>query len=182
MVENSTTEPGTPLSPSAFSGTTFQYQANDDVELESFDPEAQSLTHESVSVLTRLRNRIPPAWKPGTLNKQRIRRPVEKHPDGFSRFAAWMDCDENFLIARRYGWLHNRVMLFRSSELHELEMELNSVDDELLRAKDYGALKDHESFRHGDAGEVRAKLIQEIDEKLEQYGKLCSHFRFVRGA
>lgn len=173
MAHNSPLEANTPLSPcspSALSGTTFEYQHNDDIELESRDAEAQRSTPKRESLLNRLGMTIPPHWKPGNLNEHRIHRNVEQYPIGFAKFAAWMNCDENFLIARRYGWLHNRVMMFRSSELHELELTLESVDEELRGEGKYDALRDHESFKYGEAGVRRTQLIQDIDDKLAQYG------------
>jgi hypothetical protein len=38
---------------------------------------------------------------------------VDDHPNGYPRFAAFMNSDENFLMCRKYGFLHNRVLLYR---------------------------------------------------------------------
>lgn len=174
-------EPGTPLSPfspSTLSGLTAGYQHDEGlgIELDPRENEAQERKPERESVLSRLRRLsaglsidIPPHWKAGNINKQRIKRSVEDYTDGFPRFAAWMNCDVNFLLARRYGWLHNRVLMFRQSELNELEEELDELDLGLKDSVDSDALVDHQSFAEGDAGVIRKRLIQRIDEKLVEY-------------
>lgn len=165
-----------PCSPSALSGLTFANH-HEDIELGSRDEEAQEAKPKRANVLGKLHRMsaglsfgIPPHWKPGAVNERREYRPVDEYPDGFPRFAAWMNCDVNFLLARRYGWLHTRVMMFRQSELHDLEVELNAIDEQLLEEDDTDALADHQSFAFGEAGKVRTKLMQRIDDKLEEYG------------
>lgn len=173
------------LSPSRLAGLTVPYQQPpaEDIELEPRDVEALEPKPRRKSVFSRLYNSpsylsrtIPAHWKAGNINKRRINRPVEDHPNGFPRFAAWMNCDENFLLARRYGWLHNRVIMFRQSELHELEQELVDTDKELEDAGDTDALTGHDSFAFGEAGAERKKILQAIDDKLVEYGEsLCQN-------
>lgn len=152
--------------------TTSSLSSQDSVDLES-----QSATTRRPSVIGVLRklsstfsDQIPPHWKANHINEKRDARSLEDYPAGFPRFAAWMNCDENFLMTRRYGWLHNRVMLYRQSELRELETQLQMCDAGDHEDQD-PALRDHRMFARGDAGEYRKKLMQQIDEKLEQYGK-----------
>lgn len=186
MANNTDQKPGNPLStlsPDRLAGLTVPYQQSptEDIELEPRAIEALEPKPRRKSVFSRLYNfpsyisrTIPAHWKAGNINKHRINRPVEHHPNGFPRFAAWMNCDENFLLARRYGWLHNRVIMFRQSELHELEQELVDTDKELEDAGDTDALTGHDSFAFGAAGAKRKKLIQAIDDKLVEYGESLS--------
>lgn len=186
MADNTDQKPGTPLSPLSIgrlAGLNVPYQQPppEDIELEPRDAEALEPKPRRKSVFSRLYNfpsylsrTIPAHWKAGNINKHRINRPVEHHPNGFPRFAAWMNCDENFLLARRYGWLHNRVIMFRQSELHELEQELVDTDKKLEDTKDTDALTGHYSFAFGPAGAKRKKLIQAIDDKLAEYGESLS--------
>ncbi|PPJ50711.1 hypothetical protein CBER1_07695 [Cercospora berteroae] len=149
----------------------------------SVDLESQSATTRRPSVINVLRkfsstfsDQIPPHWKPNHINEKRDTRSLEDYPKGFPRFAAWMNCDENFLMTRRYGWLHNRVMLYRQSELRQLEIKLQLCDEGDEESKD-PALVDHRMFARGDAGEYRKELIQQIDEKLEQYDSIVRRVR-----
>lgn len=168
--------------PSAVDGTasehdvTSTHTSSSHSPQDSIDLESQSATTRRPSVINVLRkfsstfsDQIPPHWKPNHINEKRDTRSLEDYPKGFPRFAAWMNCDENFLMTRRYGWLHNRVMLYRQSELRQLEIKLQLCDEGDDESKD-PALVDHRMFARGDAGEYRKELIQQIDEKLEQYG------------
>lgn len=84
--------------------------------------------------------------------------------------AAMLNSDENFLMCRRYGFLHNRVLLYRQDELRELEDRLLALDKRdgmdptkkrCLRSRQY------DDSRNGNE---RGKLIIEIDSKLKEYG------------
>lgn len=44
--------------------------------------------------------------------------------------AAVYNCDANFSACRKFGWLHNRVLLHLQAELGRLEDELQDLDDE----------------------------------------------------
>ena len=83
--------------------------------------------------------------------------------------AAIEDCDPNFLIYRKFGWLHNRVILYHQDELVELEEEIERIDNlELQRDP-----KRLQSRRRDDAleGSMRRELILKIDRKLAEYGE-----------
>src|SRR5438045_9704725 len=72
-------------------------------------------------------------------------------------------------MCRRYGWLHNRVMLYRQDELQQLEkdlMEMDAADADV----DPRALKSRKRDDRRE-GAPRKALIEEIDEKLKQYGE-----------
>ncbi|KAK4994332.1 hypothetical protein LTR66_005604 [Elasticomyces elasticus] len=49
---------------------------------------------------------------------------------GYPRLASFLNSDDNFLICRRFGVLHNRVMLYRQDELDQLEAHLMALDAE----------------------------------------------------
>jgi len=88
---------------------------------------------------------------------------------GYPRLAAFLNSDENFLLCRKYGFLHNRVLLYRQDELRELEnqlLDLDAEDEEL----DDRALRSRvrDDKREGCR---RKALIQEVDDKLKEYGK-----------
>lgn len=42
--------------------------------------------------------------------------------------AATCDCDAKFSICRKFGWLHNRVLLHLQAELARLEYDLEWID------------------------------------------------------
>lgn len=95
---------------------------------------------------------------------------VDDHPKGYPQFAAFMNCDDNFLMCRRFGFLHDRVLLYRQDELTQLERDLVEMDS-LDAEEDPLSLQ---SRKRDDAREfelTRKGLIDKIDSKLKQYGK-----------
>jgi hypothetical protein len=85
-----------------------------------------------------------------------------------------MNSDENFLICRKYGLLHNRVLLYRQDELRELEQELlsmdkatNKLDDTMLKCR---------AREERSSGE-RRDLINRIDAKLLEYNDIVQRTR-----
>ena len=52
------------------------------------------------------------------------------HPRGYPQLAAYIDGDDRLLFCRRFGFLHNRVMLYRQDELVEMEQRLIAMDNE----------------------------------------------------
>ena len=78
-----------------------------------------------------------------------------------------MTTDENFLMCRSYGFLHNRVLLYRQDELSQLETQLIAMDDEdrIPCPQRLQSRKTDESM-----DDSRKTLIQKIDAKLGEYG------------
>lgn len=85
-----------------------------------------------------------------------------------------MNSDENFLMCRKYGFLHNRVLLYRQDELRELEQELlsmdkaaNKTDDTMLKCR----------TREERSSGARRDLINKIDDKLREYNDIVQRTR-----
>ena len=100
---------------------------------------------------------------------------VDDHPNGYPRLAALLNRDENFLICRKYGLLHCRVLLFRQDELRELEQQLLQMDKAALHA-DHTMLKCRTRDDKMNSNE-RRKLIQAIDDKLKEYHDIVQRTR-----
>ncbi len=86
--------------------------------------------------------------------------------------AALINSDDNFLIARKYGFLRARVLLYRQDELSVLENELLALDDHdkenrelALSSRQY----DEQTDNHPEYS--RKVLMKKIDDKLKEYGK-----------
>lgn len=101
--------------------------------------------------------------------------PVDDHPVGYPQLAAFLDCDENFLMCRRFGFLHSRVLLYRQDELSYLENKLIGMDDE-DKVDLPTALKsrkvDEDRVDIEEEQYTRKYLINTIDQKLKEYGTL----------
>lgn len=144
-----------------------------DVEsLESRSTKQRTFSDYITRVKKILSNRlpdIPTHWRHNYLNKTRNSQRIDDHPMGYPRFAAYLNSDDNFLIARRYGVLHTRVMLYRQDELYQLEKDLYELDKEDAVNEPLAL----ESRKRDDRreGQERKQLIAEIDQKLKEYGK-----------
>ena len=103
---------------------------------------------------------------------------MASYPLGYPSWAAYQNSDPTFRVYKRFGTLRNRVILYRQQELAKLEEQLNALD-----------IEDDEKHNHrirslrkdtADPGSNRMDLIDQIDLKLEHYGKKrlaeCSHF------
>ena len=97
---------------------------------------------------------------------------VEECPAGYPRLAAFLDSDANFMLFRRFGFLHARVLLNKQDELRVLEKDLDEVDradavedPELLECRE-------RDIRHQPTGRRKSRqgLLQEIEKKLSEYG------------
>ena len=86
-----------------------------------------------------------------------------------------MNSDENFLIARKYGYLRSRVLLYRQDELSILERDLIALDADDHENRPL-ALESRKYDEQTDKDPVysRKVLIQKIDDKLKEYGKHTS--------
>ena len=91
---------------------------------------------------------------------------MDQYPEGYGRLAAFIDCDPNFRIYRKFGWLHHRVLLHIQDELHKLEQELEGIDAWEAECGDTVKL----ASRRLDTNSERESLIEAIKDKLDEYG------------
>ncbi|CAF9917791.1 MAG: hypothetical protein ALECFALPRED_000368 [Alectoria fallacina] len=103
---------------------------------------------------------------------------IDDHPCGYPQLAAFVNSDENFLIARKYGFLRSRVLLYRQDELSVLERDLIKLDADDKKKRDF-ALKSRKRDEETDNDPVysRKVLIQKIDDKLKEYDELVSRIK-----
>lgn len=66
---------------------------------------------------------------------------VELYANGYPRMATVYDCDASFSACRKFGWLHNRVLLHLQAELGRPEDELQDLDDEQAAKLQFKARK-----------------------------------------
>jgi hypothetical protein len=96
---------------------------------------------------------------------------VESCPEGYPHLAAFLDSDENFMQYRRFGYLQSRLLLYKQDELRSLEEELDCLDkedDDNIMMKRYLKSRDLDAKRGGE----RIELLQKIETKFKEYGKL----------
>lgn len=81
--------------------------------------------------------------------------------------AAFINSDPSFLMCRRFGFLHSRVLLYRQDELAQLENQLVELDADDAE-NNPRALLSRELDEQQDS--TRKDLILNINEKLKEYG------------
>ena len=92
---------------------------------------------------------------------------MDEYPEGYGKLAAFVDCDPNFLIYRKFGWLHNRVLLQLQDELQLLEQKLENIDKWEAESGEKVRLISQRS----DKTPTRKNLFTDIKAKLEEYGE-----------
>ena len=101
---------------------------------------------------------------------------VDDHPKGYPKLAAFINSDDNFFQCRKYGFLRSRVLLYRQDELAELERTLIALDEEDANTDKKSRLaltsRKTDEARDEDPRYSRKTLIQKIDDKLKEYGKI----------
>lgn len=95
---------------------------------------------------------------------------MDHYTVGYPKLAAFENADPSFLIYRKFGWLHNRLLLYLQDELAELEHELDKRDKATFCDDDDDLLL---CSRRDDwiRPSARRELIQKIARKLEEYGE-----------
>lgn len=87
-----------------------------------------------------------------------------------------MNSSDNFLMCRRFDFLHTRVLLHRQDELAEMEKALMAMDDE---DEDLDQLSLESRRRDDQRPEPsRKSLMKKIDGKLKDYGMNSISFLF----
>lgn len=92
---------------------------------------------------------------------------MDEFHTGYPKLAAMEDLDPSFIMARRFGWLHIRLLLHLQDELTVLEAKLQAFDDFDAEADPLRLV----SRRRDDGFDTKRKdLLQTIDGKMAQYG------------
>lgn len=98
-----------------------------------------------------------------------------------------MDSDDNFMVYRRFGFLHARLLLQKQDELKKIEWELDLMDkcdwEDGEDARVGLRSRDVDEARTLDPGlETRKKLLARAEKLVNEYGKTeIFLFRFAIG-
>ncbi|KAL9075464.1 MAG: hypothetical protein Q9161_001536 [Pseudevernia consocians] len=104
---------------------------------------------------------------------------VNSYPRGYARLAASHDCHANFSIYRKYGWLHNRVLLYLQAELPRLEWDLQLIDDEQAEKVQF---KERKGLWCDRLDNLRRKnILAEIKTELAEYDDLVFRLQKKNG-
>ena len=91
-------------------------------------------------------------------------------PSGYPKLAAAINCDPNFMIYRRFGYMRNRMLLYHQEGLALLERELDQLDaeDEAVDKRFLGSRARDESRKEPR----RRRLFHRINEEMHIYGNI----------
>ncbi|KAL8904970.1 MAG: hypothetical protein Q9207_002923 [Kuettlingeria erythrocarpa] len=102
--------------------------------------------------------------------------PFDDHPRGYPKLAAFVNSSQTYLMCRRFGFLHSRVLLHRQDELAELEKQLIALDEEDLELEPL-ALQSRRRDDQRIEQPSRKSVIDKIDTKLKDYDELVMRMR-----
>ncbi|CAO1598600.1 hypothetical protein XANCAGTX0491_002361 [Xanthoria calcicola] len=126
------------------------------------------------SLLTAKLPHIPIPWRKED-GREKLIACIDDHPKGYPKLAAFMNSSDNFLMCRRFDFLHTRVLLHRQDELAEMEKALMAMDDE---DEDLDQLSLESRRRDDQRPEPsRKSLMKKIDGKLKDYDDLITRIR-----
>jgi len=113
-------------------------------------------------------------WRANSVTDNRFESLVTEkldRPLGYPRLAALENSDSNLVMYRRFGYLHNRLLLHRQAEIAALEAKLDALDAADDVNSDLRFRLQSREFREGD--DVTQKLLlDEIETKLKIYDNL----------
>ncbi|KAF6240808.1 hypothetical protein HO173_001481 [Letharia columbiana] len=163
------TAPTTPTSPT---GT------NDFIDCEKGSVDEEKDEEEVVEELNEKDSPNIPSKHRAEDGRPKLVQRIDDHPCGYPQLAAFVNSDENFLIARKYGFLRSRVLLYRQDELSVLERDLIKLDADDEKNRGF-ALTSRKRDEETDNDPIysRKVLIQKIDDKLKEYDGLVSRIK-----
>ena len=95
---------------------------------------------------------------------------MNDYPAGYSKVAGIESLDPDFLIYKKFQWLHNYALLHLQDELSELQAELEAFDQWEDRDGEPRRMASRR-LDYGRRDSRRRELMGQIHQKLEQYGK-----------
>ncbi|OJD38905.1 uncharacterized protein BKCO1_3000201 [Diplodia corticola] len=96
---------------------------------------------------------------------------------GYPAFSSLLSSDNDAFVARRFGSLHVRTILFVQDEITQLEDRLAKIDKEVAEAQQEEYLCHNGSFR-GDKmwHRERYEIMQHLPTLLEKYDRLVTSY------
>ena len=110
---------------------------------------------------------------------------LEDYPLGYPRVSYVLDSDDSFMMYRRFGQLHSRLLLQKQDQLREMEQELLALDNKdnqmedtqiFLRSREEDEMRDPPT-----RGRSRIELLGEIERVLMEYGRVLTQANQLQG-
>lgn len=110
---------------------------------------------------------------------------LEDYPLGYPRVSYMLDSDDSFMMYRRFGQLHSRLLLHKQDKLRELEEELlilDKKDEKLEETQLYLKCREEDDDRDPpERGRSRKEVLAEIETILLEYGRILTQANQLQG-
>ena len=97
---------------------------------------------------------------------------------GYGKVAGIINLDPDFLIYKKFGWLHNYSLLHLQDELNELQEQLEAFDQWENRDGEFRRMTSRR-LDYGRQDSRRRELMALIHQKLQQYGKPIGSILYI---
>lgn len=108
--------------------------------------------------------------------------PVSENDRSYRSLSIFLNSDEEFQVYPRFGYLHSRLLLTKQFEIRQLEAELDELDqvdetDETdenkrrARSRKFDVGLEQQELKENPAARTRTMILEEIEVKLNSYGK-----------
>ncbi|KAL9589838.1 MAG: hypothetical protein Q9203_001360 [Teloschistes exilis] len=114
----------------------------------------------------------------GDAERDQLINSLDQYVAGYPKVAAYENSDPDFLIYRKFGWLHNRVLLYLQDELAEFEYRLEKLEKRTFAEENAVQLKSRRLY-YVDCP-LRRRNVQLITERLELYDKHLLRFQKIQ--
>ncbi|KAL8675176.1 MAG: hypothetical protein Q9168_000429 [Polycauliona sp. 1 TL-2023] len=109
---------------------------------------------------------------------EQIVKSLDNYIVGYPKLAAFANADPSFLIYRKFGWLHNRLLLYLQDEIVALEYKLNKLDQQTFANDNEVKLKSRrEDFLNPGS---RRDTVRQIADKLKEYDEHLLRFQKIQ--
>ena len=95
---------------------------------------------------------------------------VNEYPVGYGKVAGIQGLDTDFLVYRKFGWLHNYALLHLQDELAQLQDDLEILDKLEFSEGNPRRLQSRR-LDYNSSEASRKELLGKVHSKLAQYGK-----------
>lgn len=110
---------------------------------------------------------------------------LEDYPLGYPRVSYLLNSDDSFMMYRRFGQLHSRLLLHKQDQLREMEEELLALDkrdDKLEDTQIYLKCRSEDDERDPPKrGRSRKELLEQIEKTLMEYGSVLTQANQLQG-
>jgi hypothetical protein len=89
---------------------------------------------------------------------------VESFRSGYPRLSAYVNSDKNFVIFKRFGQVHARLLLHKQSVIAALEARLNVLDEQEANAYRLTSRAQDDNIERND-------VLEELEARILEYGK-----------